>query len=235
MTDAATASRDLSLLAPKFRAAVEAAIAECSAQGLLVKVAEAVRSQPRQAYLYAQGRTRPGNRVTNAPTNLTSWHGYGLAVDVIHATLGYEPAGKNARGNEAWFARVGGIFKKHGCAWGGDWRKPDTPHMQWGNMPASPDASHKALKSSRGNEAVWAAVGAGDGSAAPASPSTQSQRATIRMGDKGPDVAYLQGKLGVAIDSDFGPATDRAAKAFQRSKGLTDDGIVGLATWAALG
>lgn len=235
MTDAATASRDLSLLAPKFRAAVEAAIDECSAQGLPVKVAEAVRSQERQAYLYAQGRTRPGNRVTNAPTNLTSWHGYGLAVDVIHATLGYEPTGKNPRGNEAWFARVGGIFKKHGCAWGGDWRKPDTPHMQWGQMPASPDAPAKGLKSSQGNAAVWAAVGAGDGSAAPAAPSVQSQRPTIRVGDKGPDVAYLQGRLGIRTDSDFGPATEAATKEFQRSKGLMDDAVVGPATWAALG
>jgi peptidoglycan hydrolase-like protein with peptidoglycan-binding domain len=35
-------------------------------------------------------------------------------------------------------------------------------------------------------------------------------------------------------DSDFGPLTEEAVKAFQRSRGLTDDGIVGRLTWEAL-
>jgi hypothetical protein len=33
----------------------------------------------------------------------------------------------------------------------------------------------------------------------------------------------------------FGPATDRAARAFQRACGLVEDGIVGIKTWAELG
>lgn len=35
-------------------------------------------------------------------------------------------------------------------------------------------------------------------------------------------------------DSDFGPHTEAAVKAFQRASGLTDDGIVGRLTWEAL-
>lgn len=163
MSDLDTPNRDLTLLAPKFKAAVEAAIADCATKGLPVKVNEGLRSQARQAHLFAQGRTRPGPKVTNAATNLTSWHGYGLAVDVIHKTLAFAPFGSgpgSAAKNEKWFKDVGTVFKAHGCDWGGDWTKPDTPHMQWGACPASPTAAVKALIKRKGMKAVWTSLGA---------------------------------------------------------------------------
>ncbi len=153
-------SRDLSLLAPKFLAAVEAAIAACAARGLPVKINEGYRSQARQAFLYAQGRTTPGNIVTNAPSSLTSWHGYGLAVDVIHATLAYTPFGSDRAANERWFADVGGVFKHSLCSWGGNWTKPDTPHMQWGACTPSPTMGARSLLATGGVEAVWRKLGA---------------------------------------------------------------------------
>lgn len=163
MSDLNTPSRDLTLLAPKFKAAVEAAIADCAGKGLEVKVNEGLRSQARQAFLFAQGRTRPGPKVTNAPTNLTSWHGYGLAVDVIHKTLAFAPFGTgpgSAAKNEDWFRKVAAVFKAHSCDWGGDWKKPDTPHMQWGACPASPTAAIKATMTGKGMAAVWKLLGA---------------------------------------------------------------------------
>lgn len=158
MSDVDTPSRDLTLLAPKFRAAVLAAISDCGTNDFPVKVNEAFRSQARQAFLFAQGRTRPGPIVTHAPTSLTSWHGYGLAVDIIHQTRAFEPFGKDGRANERWFHEVGAIFKRNGCSWGGDWTKPDTPHMQWGKCMASPTDGARLLIRSGGAEAVWRQV-----------------------------------------------------------------------------
>jgi lysozyme len=62
----------------------------------------------------------------------------------------------------------------------------------------------------------------------------------LKAGADGKAVKRLQRALtdaghAVAVDGDFGPATKRAVKAFQAAKGLTADGVVGPATWAALG
>jgi murein DD-endopeptidase MepM/ murein hydrolase activator NlpD len=73
------------------------------------------------------------------------------------------------------------------------------------------------------------------GKAAPAAPASSGGRATLKKGSKGADVKYLQGKLGITADGDFGPNTHKAVVAFQASKGLEADGIVGPKTWAAIG
>jgi putative chitinase len=63
----------------------------------------------------------------------------------------------------------------------------------------------------------------------------------IREGASGPDVQRLQTKLKElgfppgAIDGEFGPGTEAAVLAFQRSQGLLADGLVGPATATALG
>ena len=64
--------------------------------------------------------------------------------------------------------------------------------------------------------------------------------ATLRSPADGHLVHLLQRALAAkgfspgALDGDFGPATENAVKAFQAANGLTDDGIVGRGTWAAL-
>lgn len=66
------------------------------------------------------------------------------------------------------------------------------------------------------------------------------QRSTIKHGDTGPVVEYLQRRLtelgynpGV-VDGVFGYITEQAVKNFQATHGLTIDGIVGSKTWPAL-
>lgn len=147
--------RDLSKLAPKFHAAVDAAIAACNAAGLDAMVYEGFRSLELQQIYYARGRTviPPPHTVTNAPTNLYSWHGYGLAVDVVHRVKFWDMP-------ENWFKNVADVFKANGCKWGGDWTHPDTPHMQWGACKPSPSDEARNLLATRGLQAVWEAVGA---------------------------------------------------------------------------
>jgi peptidoglycan hydrolase-like protein with peptidoglycan-binding domain len=58
---------------------------------------------------------------------------------------------------------------------------------------------------------------------------------TVRYGDTGQCVKVLQIEIGgLAIDSQFGPATLSAVKLFQRANGLTVDGVVGPKTWNAI-
>jgi putative chitinase len=64
-------------------------------------------------------------------------------------------------------------------------------------------------------------------------------RPVLRRGLKGSQVVDLQELLRkkgylVAIDGDFGPATETIVRQFQKSKKLEPDGIVGPKTWAAL-
>ena len=58
----------------------------------------------------------------------------------------------------------------------------------------------------------------------------------LRRGEPaGPDVLYLQNKLGVNPPGPFGPLTHKAVVAFQRKHKLLADGIVGPLTWSKLG
>jgi peptidoglycan hydrolase-like protein with peptidoglycan-binding domain len=58
---------------------------------------------------------------------------------------------------------------------------------------------------------------------------------TLGRGDIGPWVRYMQLLLGdIAIDGDFGPATESAVETFQGINDLDADGICGPQTWAAL-
>jgi len=76
--------------------------------------------------------------------------------------------------------------------------------------------------------------------ATPAAPAKAGTRAypgrMLKQGEPAnADVLYLQNKLGVNPTGPFGPKTHAAVVAFQASKGLTADGVVGPKTWGLLG
>lgn len=117
-------SRSLDDLRPDVRANAELLLAECEKQGLRVLVTQTLRDDEYQAYLYAQGRTRKGQIVTNS--KVTTFHGAGLAIDVCQNIKGQEYS------DLAFFRNVAILAKHMGFSWGGDWRSfPDRPHFQW--------------------------------------------------------------------------------------------------------
>ena len=73
--------------------------------------------------------------------------------------------------------------------------------------------------------------------AAPAKGGARAYRGReLKRGEPaGPDVLYLQNKLGVNPPGPFGPMTHNAVVALQKKHGLLADGIVGPLTWSKLG
>lgn len=97
------------------------------------------RTFAEQDKLYAQGRTKPGPKVTNAKGG-QSYHNYGLAIDVVllidrDKNGTYETASWNTKpdydgdGKSDW-QEIVAIFKRYGWTWGGDWKFVDAPHFQ---------------------------------------------------------------------------------------------------------
>jgi peptidoglycan L-alanyl-D-glutamate endopeptidase CwlK len=97
-------------------------------QGIYVLITQGYRSIQEQNELYAQGRTKPGKKVTNAKGG-TSYHNYGLAVDFAL----YTADGKDVTWDDSCAAwkKVVQMFKAKGFEWGGDFQTfKDTPHFQ---------------------------------------------------------------------------------------------------------
>ena len=118
--------RDLDHLEHKVAVAAKAALADCEAQGMRVLVTCTARTAAEQADLYAQGRTKPGNIVTNAKPG-QSFHEYKVALDLYP-----NPGGKpDFSGKHPWWPRIAAIFKAHGFEWAGEWKRfPEMPHFQ---------------------------------------------------------------------------------------------------------
>jgi len=90
-----------------------------------VGVSSTYRNAAHQEWLFAQGRTRPGNIVTNARGG-QSWHNWRLAFDIFQNIRGQE------WNNDRFFLTAGRIWEDMGGEWGGSWVNfPDRPHMQY--------------------------------------------------------------------------------------------------------
>ncbi|MEO6276291.1 D-alanyl-D-alanine carboxypeptidase family protein [Roseateles sp.] len=77
-----TRLNDPAQLHPKFREALANLLAKAAAENRPFKLFEAFRTPERQAWLYEQGRTRPGGIVTKAKP-WQSFHQFGLGADLV--------------------------------------------------------------------------------------------------------------------------------------------------------
>lgn len=119
-------SRDIDLLRPDVAANCHLWVERCRAAGLNVLVTNTVRDREYQAYLYEQGRTRPGGIVTNSPVPTFHADTSGLAFDFCKNVKGHEYDDRD------FFYQAAAIAKEMGFSWGGDWRTfQDLPHIQW--------------------------------------------------------------------------------------------------------
>ncbi|MCA0980022.1 MULTISPECIES: M15 family metallopeptidase [Exiguobacterium] len=100
---------------------------------LEVRLTSGYRSAKEQNALYAQGRSEPGQVVTNAKAG-QSYHNYGLAVDfvIIHDNkTDYDLSTDRNRNDIPDWQELGELGKALGFEWGGDWNSfPDYPHLQ---------------------------------------------------------------------------------------------------------
>ena len=126
-------ARDITQLHPQLQYKIGKLQEKCKKKGLKLGIGECFRSKAEQDELYAQGRSKPGNIVTNARgVTYSSQHQWGVAFDIFQNIKGkeYEPG---------FFVKVAKIAKKLGLGWGGDWKSiVDTPHFylkQWGSTP----------------------------------------------------------------------------------------------------
>lgn len=106
-------------------------------------IVQTLRTFEEQDALYQKGRTRPGQKVTNAKAG-SSFHNYGLAIDFC-----LQVNGKLVWKVDDNWMKVVEIFKKHGFSWGGDWVSfKDFPHLEktFGHTWKELLVSHNAKK-----------------------------------------------------------------------------------------
>lgn len=113
-------SRDINDLHPKVKDMAIKFINACKKAGIDIIVTSTYRDGESQNELYAQGRTKPGRRVTNAKAG-QSWHNYRLAFDVVPLRNGKPVWNTTGNVDGKLWARIGALGKLAGLQWAGDW------------------------------------------------------------------------------------------------------------------
>lgn len=123
-------SRDLNELHPDVKRRALAFISACDADGITIIITSTYRDAESQNALYAQGRTVPGQKVTNARAG-QSFHNYRVAFDVVPVVNGKPVWSTSGASGQLW-QQVGAIGKSCGLEWAGDWKTfREYPHFQY--------------------------------------------------------------------------------------------------------
>lgn len=119
-------SRKIEDLHPKVADMCQRFIDACDKVGIDVIITSTYRDNESQAAIYAQGRTAPGKKVTNAKPG-QSWHNWRCAFDFVPIVNG------KAQWNDLkLFERCGVIAESVGLEWAGRWqRMKESAHCQY--------------------------------------------------------------------------------------------------------
>lgn len=126
----------IQLLHPALREEANKIYADiCAAmpEGVVCRFTHTLRTNAEQDALYAIGRSKPGQTVTDARGG-ESYHNYGLAIDFVILSNGapiWDPKRDiNKDGKSEWLAVIK-IFESYGWESGYYWKKRvDPPHVQ---------------------------------------------------------------------------------------------------------
>ena len=134
-------SRSLSDLNPKVAAMCSEFINRCKMQGIDVIITSTYRDGAAQDALYAQGRSLPGKKVTNAKAG-QSFHNWRVAFDFVPIV-----GGKAIWNDDALWTKCGEIAEGIGLEWAGRWTKfKETAHCQYtGGLTLADFQSGKTL------------------------------------------------------------------------------------------
>lgn len=119
-------SRKLEDLHPHVAKLCQAFLDACAAQGIDVLITSTYRDAESQNALYAQGRTAPGPKVTNAKAG-QSWHNWRCAFDFVPLVNG-----KAQWNDSVLFEHCGKIAEGVGLEWAGRWKSfKELAHCQY--------------------------------------------------------------------------------------------------------
>lgn len=119
-------SRKLEDLHPTVEKMAREFIKKCKEAGIEVLITSTLRDFASQDALYAQGRTKPGAKVTNAKAG-QSFHNYGVALDFV-VMKGGVCQWNDTKG----FKKCGEIAESLSFEWAGRWSSfPEQAHIQY--------------------------------------------------------------------------------------------------------
>jgi peptidoglycan L-alanyl-D-glutamate endopeptidase CwlK len=110
---------------PKLQSRIRLFLTMLSEKKIHTKVLSGTRTYAEQNALYAQGRTKPGDRVTKARGGFSN-HNFGCAIDIGIFTA----TGKYLEDDPLYDKAVDLSRQINGLAQGADWPTPDRPHYE---------------------------------------------------------------------------------------------------------
>lgn len=120
----ARSEKIIETLLPEVQPFARALVHKAKANGVTIKILSGLRTYDEQNALYAQGRTAPGNKITNAKGGFSN-HNFGIAFDIGV----FE--GAKYLGDSPKYKAVGVLGMELGLEWGGNWKTfVDQPHYQ---------------------------------------------------------------------------------------------------------